>query len=245
VETALSLLQDIPLSREDRVLEIGPGHGAMTKLLLPRCSEVTAVEIDVECVKYLRRNHGGDRRFNLVHQNFMQFDLAGYLKDGPAPWIVGNLPYNVATPIITSVFPHLGQIRGMLAMVQLEVAKRLTAEPGSKSYGSLSVYLRSWGTARILQKVPPSEFVPRPNVMSATLLLEATPGAVGFDAHRQIFVQQCFSQKRKKLVNSLQNFYAKSDVKKGLESLELSENIRAEEMHPEHFDKLYSLLQAK
>lgn len=244
-EIAAELLEDLPYSRKDHILEIGPGHGAMTRVMLPRCEALTAVEIDEECVKYLHRKFRTDRRLTLVNKSFLDFDLATYLKETPKPWVVGNLPYNVATPIITRIFPYLAQVRGMMFMVQYEVAKRLCADPGCSDYGFLTVLLRSWGKATLLQKVHKENFRPRPNVMSATLMIKHDPEATGISDDELKFVYQSFSQKRKRISNSLKDFYPKSAVNKALEQMELGENTRAEELSPDKFKELYKILNIK
>jgi 16S rRNA (adenine1518-N6/adenine1519-N6)-dimethyltransferase len=241
-EIAAGLLEDLPYNKESHILEIGPGHGAMTRVLLPRVSHITAVEIDLECVKYLRYKHSGEKRLTLVHQSFLDFDLESFLQQNPGALIMGNLPYNVATPILCSIFPHLSQTGGVLAMVQYEVAQRLAADPGCSDYGYLTVLLQCWGKCRILRKVPREHFTPRPNVMSATVFIEADPNAVGLNREELYFVQECFKQKRKKLINSLQSWYPKTQLKQELSAMNISEMVRAEELTPLQFKQLYQRL---
>jgi len=240
---AAEIIGDLPLGREDTVLEIGPGHGAITRVLLPRTAHLTAVEIDPECAKYLLHKHGGDRRFELIREDFLKMDLESWLETHPQPWVVGNLPYNVATPIMSRLFPYLRQVKGMLFMVQLEVAKRLCAEPGNRAYGSFTVWLQSWGQAKILRHVGPEHFRPRPKVMSAMVLIEAREDARGLTYEENLFVQQCFAQKRKKMINSLEKIWPKTAVRKAMESLGIPENTRAEELHPGQFVTIYRHLQ--
>jgi 16S rRNA (adenine1518-N6/adenine1519-N6)-dimethyltransferase len=242
-DMAYAIAGDLPCTTEDRVLEIGPGHGAITKSLLHRCQMLTAVEIDSECVKYLRFKIQ-DRRFELINENFLNFDIESYLQNNPDPWVIGNLPYNVATPIMTRLFPYLNRVKGMMFMVQYEVAKRLCADPGSSDYGWLSVLLQSYGKAKILRKVEGKYFRPRPNVLSATLLFESRPDTIDLTPELSFFITLCFSQKRKKLMNAVQKEYSRPLVKAALETMGLTENVRAEELSPIQFKDLYSKLKA-
>jgi len=234
---------DLPVKPGDTVLEVGPGHGALTQSMLARGVKLTSVEIDSECIKFLKFKIK-DPNFTLVHANFMDFDLEAWLKENPGAWIVGNLPYNMATPILMKMLPHSHMSKGIMAMVQYEPAKRLCAVPGNKNFGHLTVMLQSYASAYFLRKVEPKNFTPIPKVMSATIMIEGIP----LDNRRQIkdgffeFLTQSFSQKRKKLYNSLEKSYPKSKVKDALEKLKINEDIRAEAMTTDQFFDLYDLV---
>ena len=111
-EMSRKIAEDLPCLPQDTILEIGPGHGALTEWLLPRCSQLTAVEIDNFCIPKLQEKFKNNRNFNLVHKNFMQFGIEEWAKENPASWITGNLPYNMATAIITHILPHLQKTKG-------------------------------------------------------------------------------------------------------------------------------------
>ncbi len=239
---ARAIADDLPLQPGQAILEIGPGHGALTRHLLPRTSSLTSVEIDEACLPILRAQFGADSRFTLVHSDFLHFDTAAWCSEHAAAWVAGNLPYNVGTAIIADLMPILHRFQGFMGMVQLEVAKRLCAEPGSSDYGSLSVWIACHAKRRLLRIVGPEHFTPRPHVDSATVLLtpleQPFPAPAGFFE----FVQACFSQKRKRLSNSLEKSYDKEKVKACLQILEWSEHTRAEELTPEQFLRLYQEL---
>lgn len=211
---------DLPIQPGERILEIGPGHGAFTQHLLATGARVTAVEIDPECVSYLQiRKRRGDLPgpLRIEKSDFLKYDLQGYLDEEPdrKPWVVGNLPYNVATPILTSLLPHLPRLRGVMGMVQLEVAKRIAAEPGEKDFGYLSVLVQGRATAKILRRIEPHNFKPVPKVMSATILIEARPDPLPAGNDFYAFASLCFAQKRKMLHNVLERAYPKKNSCRG------------------------------
>ena len=242
-----AIARDIPIAPDERVLEIGPGHGALTKELLATGARVTAVEVDPDCVSYLRIRKGrGDLpgHLRIERSDFLKYDLGAYLDEEPGdrPWIVGNLPYNCATPILTSLLPSLPRVRGVMAMVQLEVAKRLCAEPGGKDFGYLSVLLQSAGKARILRRVEPANFKPVPKVMSATVLIEAREDALPAGRDFFAFATLCFSQKRKMLYNSLEGAYDRGAVRAALAEIGADEKVRAEALSADRLFELYGRL---
>lgn len=234
---------DLPLEEGQQVLEVGPGHGALTRSLLAKGVSVTSVEIDSECIKYLKFKIQDDN-FKLVHMNFMDFDLETYLKENPNTWIVGNLPYNMATPILMKMLPLAHLCKGIMAMVQYEPAKRLCASPGNKNFGHLTVMLQSYATCDLLRKVEPFNFTPIPRVMSATIMIKA----LAEEDRKEVkdgfftFLAQSFSQKRKKLYNSLEKVYPKALVKESLEKIDVDVATRAEAMSTPEFFKLFDLL---
>lgn len=241
-ETANLIASDIPLETGNSILEIGPGHGALTEPLLSRGVPVTAVEVDEECVAVLREKFSGNSNFRIVNRDILRFPMDEWLKSNPKPWLVGNLPYNISTGIVAKVMPLLKKTHGFMCMVQEEVAERFCAEPHTRNYGSLSVWIRAHAEGKILRRIGPEHFTPRPNVRSATVLL--TPLDEPLDAPPDFFefVQEAFSQKRKVIANSLSKRFDKSSVFKALERSGLSPNTRAEELFPEELLELYGIL---
>ncbi len=237
--TAQLIAGDLPANANDAVLEIGPGHGALTEHLLSRAVQLTAVEIDEQCVEFLKQKFRAHENFNIVNMDFLQFDLQGFLNSHEKPWVTGNLPYNVSTAIIAGLMPKLHLTKGFMGMVQLEVAERICASPCNKNYGSLSVLVSSYADTQILRKIGPEHFTPRPNVDSATMLLIPKANPLNAPAEFFDFVRQSFTQKRKRLANSLSGFYPKEKIFAALHSLNLSENTRAEELAPEIFLQLF------
>lgn len=182
----------------DRVVEIGAGLGSLTLALAETGAEVVAVEIDRHLVPLLRENvePAGVR---VVEADAMTLDWPALLGEGE--WsLVANLPYNIATPLVADLLDGVPQIRRLLVMVQLEVGQRLAAHVGDEQYGAVSVKVAHWADARVVGKVPPTVFVPQPNVESALVsIVRKEPGAdIDF-----ALVRAGFAQRRKMLRGAL------------------------------------------
>ena len=210
VETATAIAGDLPADGGEFVLEIGPGHGALTEHLLNRGLELTAVEIDEQCVEVLKEKFKGRENFHIVNIDFLKFDLQAFLDAHEKPWVTGNLPYNVSTAIIAGLMPRLHLTKGFMGMVQLEVAERICAAPCSSNYGSLSVLVSAFANTQILRKIGPEHFTPKPNVDSATMLLTPREDAIQAPDGFFDFVRTAFTQKRKTLANSFGRNYDKN-----------------------------------
>jgi 16S rRNA (adenine1518-N6/adenine1519-N6)-dimethyltransferase len=196
----------------DRVVEIGAGLGSLTLALAETGALVTAVEVDPRIAGALRdvlsesavaAAVGAGTNVNVVEADAMTLDWPAVLADGDHWTLVANLPYNVATPLVCDVLDTVPQIERMLVMVQREVADRFVADPGSKQYGAVSVKIAYWASARLVGVVPPSVFVPRPNVESA--LVEITRRRPPATDATELFslVRTAFGQHRKMLRRSL------------------------------------------
>ena len=239
VETATAIAGDLPAEAGEFVLEIGPGHGALTEHLLNRGLELTAVEIDEQCVEVLNGKFKDYKNFNIVNIDFLKFDLQSFLDAHAKPWVTGNLPYNVSTAIIAGLMPRLHLTKGFMGMVQLEVAERICAEPCSSNYGSLSVLVSAFANTQILRKIGPEHFTPKPNVDSATMLLTPREDALQAPNGFFDFVRTAFTQKRKTLANSFGRNYDKKKIQTTIELLDWPTTIRAEELSPEQFLNFY------
>ena len=233
---------DLPAEAGDYVLEIGPGHGALTEHLLGRAVQLTAVEIDEQCVEFLEQKFRGRENFRIENIDFLKFDLQGFLDAHARPWVTGNLPYNVSTAIIAGLMPKLHLTKGFMGMVQLEVAERICAMPCSSNYGSLSVLVSAFADTQILRKIGPEHFTPRPNVDSATMLL--TPKECPLQAPEGYFdfVRAAFTQKRKTLANSFGRAYDKKKIQEAIELLDYPATVRAEELSPSQFLEFYKVI---
>ncbi len=241
-ETSEKIADDLPCSAQEEILEIGPGHGALTEWLLPKCSSLTAVEIDNFCIPKLQEKFKNRENFNLIHKNFLQFDLEAWLCEHPSSWLVGNLPYNMATAIIAHILPHISKTKGCMFMTQAEVAERIAAHAGSKSYGSFSVFCACYSKTRIMRRIGPEHFNPKPKVSSATIFLEPPERPLCTEAGFFAFIKAAFSQKRKTLANSLSSYCDKEKIITILKSLHFTENTRAEELSPENLIAINNLL---
>ncbi len=168
---ALARIADaLALSGTETVVEIGPGRGALTELLLARAARVVAIELDKPLVELLRGRFGADSRFTLVHADVLDVALAGAA--GGVPFaLAGNIPYYITTPILFHALEPPMPLRSVF-LVQKEVAERVVAEPGSKIYGALSVNVQALAVPRLVAKVPAAAFSPPPKVDSAILAME-------------------------------------------------------------------------
>ena len=219
--------------REELVVEIGPGRGALTEKLLKRAERVVAVELDIDLVDYLRLKFAGEARLEIIHADALTTDLSRWT---PAP-IVGNLPYYAATPIIGRSV-RLGSSRAVF-LIQKEVADRLVAQPGAREYGYLTVSTRLFADARLLFGVKPGAFHPPPKVDSAVVMLTpiAEPWAVDDPEAFLRFVGYSFQYKRKTLRNNLAETYGKETVDAWPEA-----GLRAEQITLAGFIEMYGRL---
>ena len=184
-------------AHEPLVIEIGPGKGALTRKLLERADRVVAIELDSDLAASLRSKHDSSR-LEIVEADVLDVDLARW---GPAV-IAGNLPYYITSPILNKVLGLSPTISRAVFLVQKEVAERLTAAPGSRDYGYLTVVTGVFSTPRYLMSVPPGAFHPAPKVDSAVVQLDLKTPSPGDDDFLE-FASRCFRHKRKTLRNNL------------------------------------------
>jgi 16S rRNA (adenine1518-N6/adenine1519-N6)-dimethyltransferase len=185
----------------DRVVEVGPGLGSLSLALLETGASLTVVELDRFLIPILEQMLPGAR---VVHADALEVDWPELL--GDEPWtLVANLPYNVATPLVLDVLERAPMVRRMLVMVQKEVGERFAARPGSKAYGAVSVKVAWSATASVVGKVPPTVFVPKPNVDSALVLFERHADVGTSDERSRVFslVEAGFATRRKMLRNNI------------------------------------------
>ena len=195
----------------DRVVEVGPGLGSLTTALISAGALVTAVELDGRLAAILRDEVlGADvaaGRLEVVQADALDFGWVGGL-DGQGWALVANLPYNVATPLVIQVLERVPAVERMLVMVQREVAERLAAPPGSRTYGAASVKVAYWAEAEVVGRVPPAVFLPRPRVESALVRIvrrpvpAVGPEVVGYERLAEV-VRAGFGRRRKMLRGSL------------------------------------------
>lgn len=242
----------LPLRPDDLVIEIGPGHGAMTGLLAESVNRrIVAVELDSALAGELREKHTSNQRIEIVEGDILSTDIAAICRERHAPtcFVFGNLPYYITSPIIHHLMDSAAVIRGMALLVQREVAARLTAKPGSRDYGCLSVLVRLHSEPRIAMGVPPGAFSPPPKVQSSLVDFRMQPKYPDWseqDRSRFLeFVQRCFAQKRKNLVNNLGDLYGKGRVKATLFEVNLRATARAEELSVEQLASLADRLQGQ
>jgi 16S rRNA (adenine1518-N6/adenine1519-N6)-dimethyltransferase len=219
-----------------RIVEIGPGRGALTEHLLTRAASVIAIEMDSELAAGLRERWSGDPRLEVIEGNALNFDWTQW---GPAT-LAGNLPYYVATAIVSKYLANPGPLTQAVFLIQKEVADRITAKPGTRDFGYLSVECQYLATPEYLFSVPPGAFRPPPKVDSAVIRLTPRREAQAQYQEARLFLDfasACFRQKRKTLRNNLSELYPKER----LASLPVLSK-RAEQLSVAELRELYSAL---
>lgn len=200
------IVEALELKAGETVVEIGPGRGALTGMLLDSGVNVTAVEIDRDLHPFLLAEFGSRPNFHLVADDILQVDLDAMLAaiDGPVK-VVGNLPYNISTPILERVSHARGRFERAVFMFQREVVERITALPGNSERGYFTVLVEAAFVCRSLFDVPPEAFSPRPKVWSSIAMLIPKPPSAADDPRFRRLVSMAFAQKRKTLRNNLRS----------------------------------------
>ncbi|MBQ9984266.1 MAG: 16S rRNA (adenine(1518)-N(6)/adenine(1519)-N(6))-dimethyltransferase RsmA [Lachnospiraceae bacterium] len=239
------------VTKEDVVLEIGPGFGTMTQYLAEVAKEVIAVEIDKTLIPILHETLADYDNVTIINEDILKVDIAKLVeeKNGGKPIkVVANLPYYITTPIIMGLFESHVPLDNITVMVQKEVAQRMQAGPGTKDYGALSLAVQFYAEPYIVANVPPNCFIPRPGVGSAVIRLtkwENPPIAVKDESFMFSLIRASFNQRRKTLQNSLVNGgiqVTKEQVVSALGQMEISETVRGEALTLEQFAKLSDIL---
>lgn len=207
------IIQSIAPQPDDTLVEIGPGLGAMTSLLLHGLRQLHVVELDRDLVARLKKQFDASRL--IIHEgDALQFDFASIaVPAGKKLRVVGNLPYNISSPLLFHLTAIAPQVQDQHFMLQKEVVERMVAEPGSKTYGRLSVMLQWRYYMELLFVVPPTAFDPPPQVDSAIVRMIPLPQPLPCDAAKlERVVQQAFSQRRKVIRNCLSGMFTENDL---------------------------------
>ena len=229
------------VNKDTDVLEIGPGLGAVTDLLVERARKVVAVEIDDRLYQNLLKKHGDRDNFTILNQDILKTDLSSIVTDNMI--VVANLPYYITTPIISMLIEKNCGLKSLTVMVQLEVAKRICADHTKKDYGAISVFCNYHCDTELLFTVPPEAFDPVPKVYSAVMKLTFREEKRVHPKDEQHFfsvVKAAFSNRRKTLANCLmQGFHlSREEVNEILLSCGLSPTVRGEKLGLEDFSRL-------
>ncbi len=236
------------LDRTHLVVEIGAGRGALTGLLTERAGLVAAVEVDPRLAAFLREKFAGEPRARVVEADILELPLADLITESGyrRARAVGNLPYYITSPILMRLFECAGVLEEITVMVQKEVAERLTAAPGSRDYGLLSVTAQYYTRPQLLFRIPPGAFRPPPKVDSALVRMPVAPrrAELGIPDETRFFgfVRACFQQRRKTLGNNLKGRYSSEWIRRALETLGLNPAARAETLRVEQFAALHKSL---
>lgn len=226
----------VPAEPGDRVVEIGPGDGALTEQLLGTFENLTAIEIDRVMVAHLKESLP---ELHIINEDILkvEWDLLAAESDRPIH-VIGNLPYFITSQILFSLLSYRTHLQTATLMMQKEVAERIVAEPRNKTYGILSVQSQLMCTPEILFDVPPDVFSPPPKVMSSVIQLTFNkPGLSCTDDHLKTVVRTAFNQRRKKLSNALK------PLEVDLPTDEFNFDLRAEALEPDTYEKLTARLE--
>ncbi len=246
------IVREAGVTKEDFVLEIGPGIGTMTQLLCENAREVTAVEIDKNLIPILRDTLSGYDNITILNEDVLKVDIKSLAeeKNGGRPIkVVANLPYYITTPIIMGLFESSVPIDSITIMVQKEVACRMQVGPGSKDYGALSLAVQYYAKPQVILNVPASCFLPKPNVDSAVIKLtrhETAPVSVKDERLMFAVIRASFNQRRKTLANALNNsgeiHLPKEIIASAIEELCQNPSVRGEALTLQQFADLSNMI---
>ena len=247
------IVREAGVTKDDCVLEIGPGIGTMTQILCENAREVIAVEIDSKLIPILREDTlSYYDNITIINEDILKVDIAALVREhngGRPVKVVANLPYYITTPIIMGLFEANVPLDSITVMVQKEVADRMQVGPGTKDYGALSLAVQYYAEPKVVLNVPASCFMPRPNVDSAVIRLkkhDKPPVEVNDERLMFAIIRASFNQRRKTLTNSLGNSsevnVSKERLKQAIEEIGLLPTVRGEALTLEEFAKLSNLL---
>lgn len=241
-----SVLNDIvngaDVNGEDFIIEIGPGVGTLTAQLLNKAKKVTSIELDNDLIPILQQELGNHPNFSLIHKDALKVDFNEVIGDEKSVKLVANLPYYVTTPIIVNLLKNKYNFKSLTIMIQKEVAERMDAEPNCKEYGSLSLLVQYYCDTKIIRKVAPSSFMPRPKVESIVIRLDRLeePRVKVKDENLMFeIIRNSFNMRRKTLWNGVKNMGVdKEDLMKAFEEAGVDPKRRGETLSLEEFARL-------
>lgn len=246
------IIRAAEITKEDMVLEIGPGIGTMTQYLAETAGKVIAVEIDRNLIPILSETLSMYDNVRIINEDVLKLDIRKLTEEenqGRPIKVVANLPYYITTPIIMGLFEGQVPVESITVMVQKEVADRMQTGPGSKDYGALSLAVQYYAKPYIVANVPPNCFMPRPKVGSAVIRLtrhDTPPVQVKDEAQMFEIIRASFNQRRKTLANGLNNSsslsYPKEVITEAIEKLGKGASIRGEALTLEEFARLSDIL---
>ncbi|MDV5107042.1 16S rRNA (adenine(1518)-N(6)/adenine(1519)-N(6))-dimethyltransferase RsmA [Clostridium perfringens] len=227
---------------DDLVIEIGPGVGTLTVQLLKRAKRVVAIELDSSLIPILTIELGDNPKFQLIHNDALKVDFNEIIGDEKSVKLVANLPYYVTTPIIVNLLKGGYNFKSLTIMIQKEVAERMNAEPNCKDYGALSILVQYYCNTKIVRKVPPSCFIPRPKVDSIVIRLERLEEPSVKVKNEKLFfeiVRHAFNMRRKTLWNATKNVkLPKELMEKAYEEVGIDPKRRGETLSLAEFGAL-------
>lgn len=246
------IIASAEITKDDFVLEIGPGIGTMTQYLCEQAGKVAAVEIDDSLIPILKETLEEYDNVTIIHSDILKLDLNRLVKEeneGKPIKVVANLPYYITTPIIMGLFEKHVPIESITIMVQKEVAQRMAAGPGTKDYGALSLAVQYYSEPYLVANVPPNCFIPRPKIGSAVIKLTRftnPPVQVRDEALMFRIIRASFNQRRKTLMNGLKNAsdlsFEKEQILSAIAKIGKPETIRGEALTLQEFAELTDYL---
>ena len=246
------IIRAAEITKDDYVLEIGPGIGTMTQYLACAAREVTAVEIDHALIPILEDTLKEYDNVSIINEDILKVDIAALAKEkngGRPIKVVANLPYYITTPIIMGLFESHVPLESITVMVQIEVADRMQVGPGTKDYGALSLAVQYYAEPYIVANVPPNCFMPRPAVGSAVIRLtrhQKPPVEVMDEKLMFRLIRASFNQRRKTLANGLKNSgelnLSKEVITAAIEKLGKGSSVRGEALDLEEFARLTNII---
>ena len=246
------IMDKAEISKDDCIVEIGPGIGTMTQYLAENARQVIAIEIDQNLIPILQDTLSDYQNVMVINEDVLKVDMYGLIEEknqGKPIKVVANLPYYITTPIIMGLLESHIPLDSITIMVQKEVAERMQEGPGSKEYGALSLAVQYYAKPEIVAYVPPNCFMPRPKVGSAVIRLtchERPPVEVKNEKFMFDLIRASFNQRRKTLVNGLGNAanlnLKKDQVAAALEAMGITAAIRGEALSLEQFARLSGIL---
>lgn len=242
------IIESAEITKEDCVLEIGPGIGTMTQYLAENAGEVIAVEIDKALIPILSDTLSSYENVTVINEDILKLDINGLVQEknaGKPIKVVANLPYYITTPIIMDLFESKVPLQSITIMVQKEVAERMQVGPGTKDYGALSLAVQYYAKPHLVAYVSPGCFIPQPKVGSAVIRLtryEKPPVEVKNEKLMFDLIRASFNQRRKTLANALANAgnlnFSKEEIGKAIEKMGLNSSIRGETLTLKQFADL-------
>ena len=241
-----SVPKDIVLGAEvdenDLVIEIGPGVGTLTAQLLNKAKKVVAIELDNDLIPILTQEIGDNPKFTLIHNDALKVNFNEVIGEEKSVKLVANLPYYVTTPIIVKLLKEGYNFKSLTIMIQKEVAERINAEPGNKDYGALSLLVQYYCNTKIIRKVPPQCFIPRPKVDSIVIRLDRlNEPKVKVENEKLFFdiIRNSFNMRRKTLWNGVKNIgLSKENLELAFKEANIDPKRRGETLSIEEFGVL-------
>ncbi|MFD3158482.1 16S rRNA (adenine(1518)-N(6)/adenine(1519)-N(6))-dimethyltransferase RsmA [Haloimpatiens sp. FM7330] len=238
----IDIIEGSEVCKDDFVIEIGPGVGTLTKELLRRAKKVCSIEIDSKLIPILEKELEEYDNFQLIHNDALKVDYKELIGNEQNVKVVANLPYYVTTPIISNLLNGRHKFKSLTIMIQKEVAQRMNAKPNSKDYGALTLLIQYYCNTKIIRKVSPACFVPRPKVESIIIRLDRQEKPkVDVDDEKLFFriIRDAFNMRRKTLWNALKNLGIEKDkLQQALNNANIDPKRRGETLSIEEFANL-------